>query len=251
MSARLRYVGHATVLLELDGVRLLTDPLLRRRVAHLWRTTRVDVEPLHDLNAVLVSHAHHDHLDLPSLERLGRELPVIVPRGLAPLLRKHRFGHVVEVAAGEEIAIGGLTLRATRADHSGARTFSGGVTAGAVGYAILGSRRIYFAGDTELFDEMNGLVDGLDVALIPIWGWGPSLGRGKHLDPKGAAEAIRRLRPRIAVPIHWGTYRPIHLGVFDEPAFLRWPAEVFERATADAAPEVEVRVLKPGEETEL
>jgi L-ascorbate metabolism protein UlaG (beta-lactamase superfamily) len=94
-------------------------------------------------------------------------------------------------------------------------------------------------------------VDGLDVALIPIWGWGPSLGRGKHLDPKGAAEAIRRLRPRIAVPIHWGTYRPIHLGVFDEPAFLRWPAEVFERATATAAPDVEVRVLKPGDETEL
>jgi L-ascorbate metabolism protein UlaG (beta-lactamase superfamily) len=251
MSARLRYVGHATVLVELDGVRLLTDPLLRRRVAHLRRTTRVDMAPLRDLSAVLVSHAHHDHLDLPSLELLGRELPVIVPRGLAPLLRKRRFEHVVEVGEGEELAIGGLTVRATHADHSGSRTFSGVVAAQPVGYAILGSRRIYFAGDTDLFDEMDGLVDGLDVALIPIWGWGPSLGRGKHLDPKGAAEAIRRLRPRIAVPIHWGTYRPIHLGVFDEPAFLRWPAEVFERATATAAPAVEVRVLKPGEATEL
>ena len=251
MSARLRYVGHATVLVELDGVRLLTDPLLRRRVAHLRRTKRVDLAPLRELDAVLVSHAHHDHLDLPSLERLGRELPVIVPRGLAPLLRKRRFEQVFEIGEGEEVTIGGLTLRATHADHSATRTFSRGLAGQAVGYALLGSRRIYFAGDTDLFEEMDGLVDGLDVALIPIWGWGPSLGRGKHLDPKRAAEAIRLLRPRIAVPIHWGTYRPIHLGVFDEPAFLRWPAEVFARATADVAPDVEVRVLKPGEATDL
>jgi L-ascorbate metabolism protein UlaG (beta-lactamase superfamily) len=249
--ARLRYVGHATVLVELDGVRLLTDPLLRRRVTHLRRTTRVDQTALRGVDAVLVSHAHHDHLDPPSLERLGRSLPVIVPRGLGPLLRRRRFERVFEIGEGEEIAVGALTVRATHADHSGDRPPFGGALGPALGYAILGSRRVYFAGDTDLFPEMDGLVEGLDAALVPIWGWGPTLGRGKHLDPERAAEAVRRLRPRIAVPIHWGTYRPLHVGVFDEPAFMRDPAEAFARAAATAAPDVDVRILRPGEATNL
>ena len=101
-------------------------------------------------------------------------------------------------------------------------------------------------GDTDLFDGMEGLVDDLDVALIPIWGWGATLGRGKHLDPQRAAEAARRLAPRIAVPIHWGTYRPLHRGA--RARFLTEPAEAFARAAAEVAPDVDVRVLQPGEE---
>ncbi len=89
----------------------------------------------------------------------------------------------------------------------------------------------------------------LDVALIPIWGWGPSLGRGKHLDPIRAAEAVRRLQPKLAIPIHWGTYRPLHLSALS--GFLTRPTGMFERATADAAPDVEVRVLQPGEQLGL
>jgi L-ascorbate metabolism protein UlaG (beta-lactamase superfamily) len=98
---------------------------------------------------------------------------------------------------------------------------------------------------------MDGLVPDLDLALVPIWGWGPTLGSGEHLDPASAAEAIRMLRPRTAVPIHWGTYRPLHHGVRREPDFLTEPAEEFVREMAKIAPEVEVRVLKPGERLEL
>ena len=98
---------------------------------------------------------------------------------------------------------------------------------------------------------MDGLVPDLDLALIPIWGWGPTLGSGEHLDPAGAAEAVRLLRPRIAVPIHWGTYRPLHHGVRRDPDFLKQPAEDFVREMAKTAPEVEVRVLQPGERLEL
>ena len=118
-----------------------------------------------------------------------------------------------------------------------------------MGYAILGSRRVFFAADTELFDGMTGLVEDLDLALVPIWGWGPSLGRGKHLDPETAAEAVRRLAPKVAVPIHWGTYRPFHRSA--SAPFLTEPAEAFARAAAKIAPEVDVRVLQPGETLEL
>jgi L-ascorbate metabolism protein UlaG (beta-lactamase superfamily) len=247
-TAAVEYVGHGTVLVALDGVRVLTDPLLRTRVMHLRRTVKVDASALRGVDAVLVSHAHYDHLDLPSLERLGKDILVVVPRGLGQLLRRRRFRQVLEVDEGEEFAIGALSVTATKADHEGARPLTS-VKANAVGYVVRGSRSVYFAGDTDLFPEMDGLVPDLDLALVPIWGWGPSLGRGKHLDPDGAAEAVRLLRPRIAVPIHWGTYRPAHLGLRTLPAYLSSPSGDFVRAAAESAPGVEVRVLRPGERT--
>ena len=236
------YVGHSTVLIDLDGVRLLTDPLLRERVAFLRRASTVDVDQLRNLDAVLISHAHYDHFDLPSLELLGSSVPVVVPRGLGRLLKGHKT--VIEVVEDEEISFGAVTVRATHAEHEGRRQ-PRRITAASLGFAISGSRRIYFAGDTDLFPGMEGLVPDLDLALIPIWGWGPTLGGGGHLDPRRAAEALRLLQPRIAVPIHWGTYRPLHHGA--DAAFLADPAEAFVREAATAAPEVEVRVLRPGE----
>jgi L-ascorbate metabolism protein UlaG (beta-lactamase superfamily) len=237
-----RYIGHATVLVELDGIRLLTDPLLRNRVAHLRRAVRLQ-GPAPEPDVVLVSHGHLDHLDLPSL-RMLEGARVVAPRGLAAAMAEF---DVVGVDEGDELQVGPVTVRATHAEHEGGRPPFG--EGSALGYAILGSKRLFFAADTDLFDEMDGLVDDLDLALVPIWGWGPSLGRGKHLDPERAAEAVRRLAPRIAVPIHWGTYRPFHRGA--AARFLSEPAEAFARAAAEAAPDVDVRILQPGEELVL
>ncbi len=247
---RISYVGHGTVLVAMNGVRLLTDPLLRTRIAHLRRRAKIDPDARRSIDAVLVSHAHYDHLDLPSLERLGRSLPVVVPRGLGGLLRRRSFEHVLEVEEGDELAIGNVAVRATHAEHDGDRGPIG-ARGPALGYVLSGSHRVYFAGDTDIFPGMATLADDLDVALIPIWGWGPTLGRGKHLDPAGAAEAIAMLRPRIAVPIHWGTYHPLHLGVLEVPEYLREPPLRFVEAVAATAPDVEVRVLAPGERMEL
>jgi L-ascorbate metabolism protein UlaG (beta-lactamase superfamily) len=244
---RLTFVGHATALVAMDGVRLLTDPLLRRRVAHLRRRERP--EPLREIDAVLVSHAHYDHLDLPSLELLGRSTRVVVPRGLGRLLARRGFEDVVEVEAGERVKFGGVTAEATPADHDGRRR-PFGAQGPALGYLLTGSHRIYFAGDTDLFDEMSSLADGLDVALLPIWGWGPKLG-SRHLDPLRAARALTLLRPRIAVPIHWGTYHPLHLGLRRAPSYMREPADRFRELAAEAAPDVDVRILQPGESLEL
>jgi L-ascorbate metabolism protein UlaG (beta-lactamase superfamily) len=197
---------------------------------------------------VLISHAHYDHLDIPSLEKLGKRLPVVVPRGLAGMLRKRRFEAVIEVEVGETFRIGDLEVRAVPAEHEGSRG-PFGASAEALGYVISGSRSVYFAGDTDLFEGMGELAP-VDIALIPIWGWGPGLGAG-HLDPKRAAAAVALVRPELVVPIHWGTYFPIHLGLRGAPDFIDLPPAAFVAAVQEAAPGVPVRVLRPGQSLDL
>jgi L-ascorbate metabolism protein UlaG (beta-lactamase superfamily) len=241
----LRYLGHSTCVLELDGVRLVTDPVLRRTLLHLRRVAPRQATP-RDVDAVLVSHAHHDHLDLPSLLRLGRDTRVVVPRGVGRLLGRRGFRAITEVEPGDEAAVDGVTIRATPAAHAGGRPpFAR--EARALGYVIEGSVKTYFAGDTDLFPEMTGLAPALDVALLPVWGWGLKLGSGLHLDPARAAEAVARLEPRVAVPIHWGTFLPAHRGLRTLPASFRDPPAEFAAAVQARAPGVEVRILRPGE----
>ncbi len=234
---RVTYVGHATVLIDLDGVRLLTDPVLRPRVLHLRRVGSVPASALRGLDAVLLSHAHWDHLDLPSLERLGKELPVVCPNGVGGLLRRRRFAHVTTLEEGEEVAIGGLVVAGVHAEHDGSRGPLG--ASGELGFVVTGSRRVYFAGDTDLFDDLAA-VGPIDLALIPVTGWGKKVGPG-HLDPERAAEAVRILQPQVAVPIHWGTLAPI--GRVPDPE----PPHEFARRVADLAPDVDVRIVEPGE----
>jgi L-ascorbate metabolism protein UlaG (beta-lactamase superfamily) len=247
-ALRITWLGHSTVLIELDGTRLLTDPVLRGRVAHLRRVaSRPDDETLDRVDAVLVSHLHHDHLDLPSLQRLGRAVPIVAPLGAGGLLKRRGFRVVTETAIGDAVTIGALEIRATPAEHE-ARRHPFGADAPAVGYVVTGTARVYFAGDTDLFEGMSELAHDLDVALLPIAGWGPRVGRG-HLDPERAAQALPRLRPRVAIPIHWGTYRRIGLAR-DEPT-LREPAETFVRLARTVAPEVDVQLLPVGGTLEL
>ncbi len=236
--SRLTWLGHSTVVIELDGVRLLTDPVLRRRVMHLRRRTAVEPFAIGMLDAILVSHVHYDHLDLPSLARLDRSVPILVPRGAGELVQRRGFERVVELDVDVEVPVGRVRVRATSALHDGSRRPLG-VKAPALGYVVEGSSRVYFAGDTDLFEGMAELRP-LDLAVLPVSGWGPRLPAG-HLDPESAAEALRLLRPKLAVPVHWGTYRtPFGPAPTDEPA------REFARAAAERAPSVEVRVLPLG-----
>jgi L-ascorbate metabolism protein UlaG (beta-lactamase superfamily) len=247
--ARLTYVGHSTVLLELDGTRLLTDPILRDRVGPLRRRgASVDPDVYRGIQAALVSHLHWDHFDLPSLRLLGETTPLIVPRGAALGLFRRGFRRVHELSPGETAHAGSVRIGATPANHSGAGNPIA-PRADALGFLVHGSHRIYFAGDTDLFEGMANLGDGLDAALLPVWGWGPVLGPG-HLDPSRAAAALRLLRPRVALPIHWGTLSPIGLARMGG-RWLSEPPREFAREAAILAPDVEVRVLAPGDSTLL
>lgn len=240
---RLTWVGHSTVLIELDGTRFLTDPLLRTRVGHLRRLQPVDQASLGPLDAVLISHGHYDHLDVPSLRKIDPSTPLVVPKGGATMLRRAGRTSVVEASPGDQLELGGIQIRATPAEHKG----SGGLRKGdAIGFLLQGSASVYFAGDTDLFDAMAELAP-VDVALLPIWGWGKRLGEG-HLDPRRAATAAGVVGARIAVPIHWGTYRPVHHRSGDT---LTEPPLEFRRAVAELAPATRVEVLALGETLEL
>ena len=235
----LTWLGHSTVVIDVDGTRLVTDPVLRRRIFHLRRAAAVEPGALGALDGILVSHSHFDHLDVPSLSRLPRSLSVVCPTGIGQLLRRRGFEQVHEVGPGEIVEVGGREVRATHAEHrTNRRPFAG--RSAALGYVVEGSKNVYFAGDTELFDGMADL-GPIDVALLPVSGWGPRMPAG-HLEPRSAAEALLLLRPKVAVPVHWGTFRAPFGPRLDDRA-----AREFASAAARLAPDVEVRILQIGE----
>lgn len=221
------WVGHATVLIEVGGVRLITDPAVTKRLMHLVR--RGPVPLIDPVDAVLISHLHMDHLHLPSLRRLGPVPELVVPAGAAPLVRGLHPSRLVEVSAGDvhrlNAAGGVVEVCAVEAEHSDRRGPHSRTTARAIGYVIRhAGRSVYFAGDTDLFDGMAD-IGPVDVALLPIWGWGPTVGE-RHLTPPTAALAVERLRAAAVIPIHWGTYSPTTLRR-GEPAWLGDPLDRF------------------------
>ena len=244
MPPHITWLGHSTVLIELDDVRLLTDPLLRSRVAHLRREGAAPAPPP-AIDAVLLSHLHHDHADLPSLKRLEPRPRVMCPVGAGEFLARAGFPATEELAVGATTEIGAVEVEATPAEHFGGR-HPFGPRAEAIGFVVRGEHTVYFAGDTDLFDEMASL-GPIDFALLPIAGYGPGLGPG-HLDPERAARAAALLRPRLAIPIHWGTLHPRWAG---RGAWFTRPPHAFAAHVADLAPDVTVRILAPGEELEL
>jgi L-ascorbate metabolism protein UlaG (beta-lactamase superfamily) len=245
-AERLIWLGHATVRLELGGARLLTDPVLRGRIGHLRRHAAAPARgAAAGLDAVLVSHLHRDHLDVPSLRRLDRDVAVLAPRGAGRLLRRLGFTRVTELAVGDRIDVGGAEVGAVPADHDGRRHPLARTAAETIGFVVAGRHRVYFAGDTEVYDDMAALAGTLDLALLPVWGWGPSLGPG-HMDPVSAARATALLRPRVAVPIHWGTFFPAGLARLRGAALVE-PPRAFARLAGELAPGTDVRVLAPGQ----
>lgn len=249
MSVRIQYLGHATCLVEIKGKRVLTDPVFRRRIFHLVRTAPLpERESYQDIDLILVSHLHYDHLDLASLRAVGKEPLVCVPEGAGRLLQKSGIAHFRELQVGVAFLAGDLPVRTVFSWHAD-RRHPLGLQAECLGYLIGDEVVVYFPGDTRIFPEMASIAERIDVALMPVWGWGPHLGR-MHMSPVQAGQALALLKPKLAIPIHWGTYLPAGLAWL-EPAFHTAPPGIFAQAGRQAAPEVEIRLLKVGEATEF
>ena len=246
MALRVEFVGHACVRIEIDGVAALTDPVLRDRIAHIRRIapspSRAAIE---SVDVVLISHAHHDHLDVPSLRGLpGSPAVICAPPAAGPVRRAGLAP--VPLDAGGSAEVGSVRIEATDAEHDGRRW--GVLGRGeSVGFTLRGpSGSVHFAGDTGIFEGMRRIAR-VDVALIPVAGWGPKLGAG-HIGPRQAAEAVAMFEPRVAVPIHWGTYRRMLMrrrGPDDAPA------REFLAELAELAPNVRGMLLQPGEGAEV
>ena len=244
---RLTYLGHATVLIELDGVRILTDPILGDRVGLLRRHGPTpDVMAIGEIDAIVISHGHPDHFESRSVRAVRGGPLVIVPRGLGTSAAR-TGNRVHEVTVDDRLEIGGVRIIAVPARHGRWPRHPG---ARPIGFLIQGSRTVYFAGDTALYPGMARLAGSVDVALLPVGRWGPPRGPDR-LAPSTAVDAATLVGARHAIPIHWGT---LYLPGF---ATGRWgwgsggAGDAFAREAADRAAELDVRVLRPGESTEL
>jgi L-ascorbate metabolism protein UlaG (beta-lactamase superfamily) len=239
---RLTYVGHATVLIELDGVRILTDPVLRGRVGPLRRRGPTpNAANLGPIDAVLISHAHPDHFDRESLRAVAGDPVVVVPRGLGRAAAR-AAGTPRELDVEAELDLRGVRITAVPARHA---RWPLQRAAHPIGYLIEGSSSLYFAGDTALFPEMRRLAGRADVALLPVGRWGPPSGP-ERLSPSSAVAAARLIGAKVAVPIHWGT---LYVPGF-EAGRWGWGSTTAGAAFAEAArdvPDLVAVVLQPGE----
>lgn len=245
------WVGHATVLLAIEGVRLLTDPMLRRRVGPLRRLVPAPaIDRLRSLDAILLSHLHQDHFDIQSLELLAHDAPILVPRGGERWLARAGFTAVHGMEPGDTVRVAHLQVRAVPARHSAPRyPFLRHDLS--LGFVISGRHQVYFPGDTGLFDGMASISHHLDLAFVPIGGWGLRVPEEKHLDPLRAAQALALLRPRMAIPVHWGTYQLTGLSL--APSFRRVDEapRQFVEYTHRHAPDVLTMLLNPGESLDV
>ena len=159
------------------------------------------------------------------------------------------FRRTVELLPGEHHGVGTVRVEATHAEHKGFGPPVGG-TERVDRVRHRGLDRHLLRGDTAFFDEMTELDRGLDLALMPVWGWGPSVRSSEHLDPLGAARAVAVIRPRWAVPIHWGTLHPVGLRRL-RPSTRIDPPHQFAQLVRRYAPETRVRVLAVGASLDL
>ena len=255
---KVTYVGHATLLLEVAGVRVLTDPNFDPTLGRILPRVSapgIALDDLPRLDALLVTHAHADHLSFDSLDRLPRDKPLFAPPVVARWLRRLGYSHAVELEPGSSTQLDGVTIHAASATHRGNRYGFDRWRSAANMYLLdTGELACFFAGDTALVEDTHHLVERtlwasrreLDLALLPIgyapW-WKPGFRKG-HLTHDDALALFERLRARVFVPYHWGTFRHVTSNAHD--AIHRLRDRLLSHHLSDA-----VRILEPGEALEL
>lgn len=238
MGLALTWWGHASATIEIGAVRVAVDPLLTDRLFHLRRRGPTPPAEARLADVVLISHLHHDHLHLPSLRRFGRDVPIVAPRGAERLLRPLGLHRVTSVVPGDVLDVGDIRVEVLAASHDGRRSPLSSQPGVAVGFRVSSAgASFWFPGDTGLRDDMAD-VSPVDLAVVPVGGWGPTLGPD-HMDPDQGAEAVARVGATWAVPVHWGTFWPRGLAALDaaltEKLFVT-PGPRFVSALAERAP---------------
>jgi L-ascorbate metabolism protein UlaG (beta-lactamase superfamily) len=214
-SASVTWVGHATFVLRLAGLTVLTDPVWSRRIPGVRPRLTLPAVAWADLpriDAVIISHNHYDHLDAPTIRRLPRDTPVLVPARLAGWFRRRGFIDVVELDWWESHRVGAVQFDFVPAHHWSRRGLFDSCRTLWGGWVLTGDdgTRIYFAGDTAYghwFTEIGARYRGIDLALMPVGAYEPAwFMRPLHLDPEEAVRACDDLGARRMATMHWGTF---------------------------------------------
>ena len=243
------WVGHSSLLIQLNGLNILTDPMWSERASPVqfagprrWVRPGIAFEDVPPLDVVLQSHNHYDHLDATTVRRLARAHPEaswIVPLGLAAFVRKRGVSdhRVRELDWWQEHTIGSLRIAATPAMHFSSRGIGDRGDTLWCGFALssdgANGRHVYFAGDTGYHPEFGAIGERygpFDVALMPIGAYEPRwFMRYLHMNPEEAVAAFRALNARVMVPIHWGTFKLTDEAMDEPPIRARaaWDAAGF------------------------
>ncbi len=250
---RVTYIGHATLLIEIGQIRILTDPNFDAALGKFLprvSSPGIALEALPKLDAILLTHAHADHLSFDSLDALPADIPLFAPPVIAKWLGKQGYRHAVPLAPGEGTELDGVKIHAASATHKGNR-YGVDRWRSASNMYLIDTNKVscFFAGDTALTPGATHMVEnylgaggrGLDLALLPIghapW-WKPGFRKG-HLTSGDALTLFERLNAKYFIPYHWGTFNHVTSTAFDAIDRLR---ETLQDHPLHPA----VKILEPG-----
>lgn len=240
---RVTWIGHASYLVQTEGVNILIDPVWARWLGIVKRVREpgLHIAELPPIHLVLVTHAHFDHLHLTSLSRVACGQPIITPKGVGALVRKRGFGEIVELDYWEKIMCGPLEITFTPSKHWGARMVHD-VHRGFGGFLIKNSlgRTVFHCGDSAYFEGFRaiGSTADIELAIMPIGAYESMSGREVHMNPEEAVAAFNDMGAARMIPMHYGTF-PLGGELMHEPL------ERLDKITRSAG--LETRISVPGE----
>jgi L-ascorbate metabolism protein UlaG (beta-lactamase superfamily) len=226
------WIGHSTFLINLDGTMILTDPVFSEKIGvsllglvtvglRRFVPPALTIAELPPLDLILVSHAHMDHYDIPSLKRLPRGVPTVLARDTIEFMEDLGYAQIQELDWGQTAEVKGVRIEAVPAKHWG-RRYPWDRDRGYNGLLLTkGKRSILFGGDTAYTQRLPAATNGrpLDAAILPIGGYNPYI--ANHASPEQAWDLFHELRARYLIPMHWRTFRMSHEPPFEPYERLR------------------------------
>ncbi len=251
---RVTWLGHSTLLLEIDGARVLIDPVWGERVSPFtfagplrFHAPPLSIRDLPSLEAVIISHDHYDHLDMPTIKALiARNVRFVVPLGVGAHLEAWGVpaSRIVELDWWEEMRVGTITLTATPARHFSGRGVGDGDRTLWAGWVITSAaHRVYYSGDTSLDEFMREIGERLgpfDLTMIEVGAY-DALWADVHLGPEQAVLAHQLVRGDVMLPVHWGLF---------DLALHGWTEPIERVRVAAERASVRVATPRPGERVE-